>query len=255
MLYAIFSDIHANPQAFDEVVEDARAQGAGRFLCLGDVVGYGPDPRGAVKRVRAVCDVALMGNHDAATAGLISAWSFRTEARLQAARHAKELAADDLEWLRGLRYAYRAPGGAFAAAHGTLAHPERFGYIFREVEARMAFSAMKGVRLLFVGHTHASMWCSQDDGGRIEAGRSDELKLEKGRLYIANVGSVGYPRCEGESVYALYDTRRRVVRWRRVPFDFDGYASRMEASGAFMAPWMRECAEEARRSASGAEDA
>ena len=94
MLYAIFSDIHANPQAFDKALADAREQGAERFLCLGDVVGYGPDPRGAVKSVRAACGVTLMGNHDAATAGLIDTWNFRTEARVQAARHAKELSED-----------------------------------------------------------------------------------------------------------------------------------------------------------------
>ena len=151
MLYAIFSDIHANPQAFDKAAADAREQGAERCLCLGDVVGYGPDPHGAVKRVRAVCGVTLMGNHDAATAGLIDTWNFRTEARVQAARHARMLDHDELEWLRQRKYVYRAPGGAFVAAHGTLAHPMDFGYIFRESEARMAFAelARKGLRLLF----------------------------------------------------------------------------------------------------------
>ena len=104
MLYAIFSDIHANPQAFDKALADAREHGAERFLCLGDVVGYGPDPRGAVKSVRAACGVTLMGNHDAATAGLIDTWNFRMEARVQVARHAKELADDELEWLRERKY-------------------------------------------------------------------------------------------------------------------------------------------------------
>ena len=249
MLYAIFSDIHANPQAFDKALADAREHGAERFMCLGDVVGYGPDPRGAVKSVRAACGVTLMGNHDAATAGLIDTWNFRLEARVQVARHAKELADDELEWLRELKYVYRAPGNAFAAAHGTLAHPMDFGYISKESEARMAFAelARKGLRLLFVGHTHFSMWCSIDAGGHIVAERADELKLEKGKMYIVNVGSVGYPRNEPHSVYALYDTHLKVVRWRRLAFDFDGYFKRMEAANAFIAPWLRANAEVARR--------
>ncbi|MBQ8111669.1 MAG: metallophosphoesterase family protein [Kiritimatiellae bacterium] len=249
MLYAIFSDIHANPQAFDKALADAREHGAERFLCLGDVVGYGSDPRGAVKSVRAACGVTLMGNHDAATAGLIDTWNFRMEARVQVARHAKELADDELEWLRELKYVYRAPGNAFAAAHGTLAHPMDFGYISKESEARMAFAelARKGLRLLFVGHTHFSMWCSIDAGGHIVAERADELKLEKGKMYIVNVGSVGYPRNEPHSVYALYDTHLKVVRWRRLAFDFDGYFKRMEAANAFIAPWLRANAEVARR--------
>ena len=91
------------------------------------------------------------------------------------------------------------------------------------------------------------MWCSIDADGHIVAERSDELKIEKGKLYIANVGSVGYPRNEPHSVYALYDTHLRVVRWRRLAFDFDGYFKRMEAANAFIAPWLRENAEVARR--------
>ena len=70
MLYAIMSDIHANPSALEKVLVDAKEQGAEKVICLGDVVGYGPDPVEAVSLCRESCDVVLMGNHDAAVAGL-----------------------------------------------------------------------------------------------------------------------------------------------------------------------------------------
>ena len=71
MLYAILSDIHGNPSALEAALEDARAQGAEKIVCLGDVVGYGPDAVRAVELARASCDEVLMGNHDAATAGVL----------------------------------------------------------------------------------------------------------------------------------------------------------------------------------------
>ncbi len=102
MLYAVMSDIHANPQALARALADAREQGAEKFICLGDVVGYGPDAVGAVALARTSFDVVLMGNHDAATAGLIPAFTFRPEARAGVYRHGHELSDDDLSWLRQL---------------------------------------------------------------------------------------------------------------------------------------------------------
>ena len=72
MIYAVISDVHANPWALQRALDDARAQGAEKFVCLGDVVGYGPDAVGAAKLARKAFDVVVLGNHDAATAGLIS---------------------------------------------------------------------------------------------------------------------------------------------------------------------------------------
>ena len=209
MRYAVMSDIHANPWALERALADAREQGAEKFVCLGDVVGYGPDAVGAVELARSVFDVALMGNHDAATVGLISSWNFRPEAKAGFFRHGIELGAEALSWLRGLPHVYR--GELFAAAHGSLVNPEAFAYILREGDALAAFEAMDATPLLFVGHTHLSLAVERTGRRRVRVREADRLELSGKSAYIVNAGSVGYPRNEPESVYALYDSDQGTV--------------------------------------------
>ena len=238
MRYAVMSDIHANPWALERALADAREQGAEKFVCLGDVVGYGPDAVGAVELARSVFDVALMGNHDAATVGLISSWNFRPEAKAGFLRHGIELGAEALSWLRGLPYVYR--GELFAAAHGSLVNPEAFAYILREGDALAAFEAMDATPLLFVGHTHLSLAVERTGRSRVRVREADRLELSGKSAYIVNAGSVGYPRNEPESVYALYDSDQGTVVWRRLPFDYGNYVARMRAKRIELPGWLVE---------------
>ena len=238
MRYAVMSDIHANPWALERALADAREQGAEKFVCLGDVVGYGPDAVGAVELARSVFDVALMGNHDAATVGLISSWNFRPEAKAGFLRHGIELGAEALSWLRGLPHVYR--GELFAAAHGSLVNPEAFAYILREGDALAAFEAMDATPLLFVGHTHLSLAVERTGRSRVRVREADRLELSGKSAYIINAGSVGYPRNEPESVYALYDSDQGTVIWRRLPFDYGNYVARMRAKRIELPGWLVE---------------
>lgn len=238
MRYAVMSDIHANPWALERALADAREQGAEKFVCLGDVVGYGPDAVGAVELARSVFDVALMGNHDAATVGLISSWNFRPEAKAGFLRHGIELGAEALSWLRGLPHVYR--GELFAAAHGSLVNPEAFAYILREGDALAAFEAMDATPLLFVGHTHLSLAVERTGRSRVRVREADRLELSGKSAYIVNAGSVGYPRNEPESVYALYDSDQGTVIWRRLPFDYGNYVARMRAKRIELPGWLVE---------------
>ena len=238
MRYAVMSDIHANPWALARALPDAREQGAEKFVCLGDVVGYGPDAVGAVELARSVFDVALMGNHDAATVGLISSWNFRPEAKAGFLRHGIELGAEALSWLRGLPHVYR--GELFAAAHGSLVNPEAFAYILREGDALAAFEAMDATPLLFVGHTHLSLAVERTGRSRVRVREADRLELSGKSAYIVNAGSVGYPRNEPESVYALYDSDQGTVAWRRLPFDYGNYVARMRAKRIELPGWLVE---------------
>ena len=77
MKYAIMSDVHANPKALETALSDARAAGCDKFILLGDVTGYGYDPKKTLELVRANFDVVLMGNHDSACVGLEPEWEVK----------------------------------------------------------------------------------------------------------------------------------------------------------------------------------
>ena len=230
MLYAIMSDVHANPSALEKALADAKEQGAEKVICLGDVVGYGPDPAEAVALCRESCDVVLMGNHDAAVAGSLRTDNFIEFARDGVRRHVAELSSEDIAWLRGLPYMHK--GRTFAGVHGTLAE-QIVGSLMRMAEIRR--------RLLFVGHTHHACGFVAGEGGRIRMfGPDKELAMEPKARYIVNVGSVGYPRADLDITYVLYDTRAKKVTFRHLPFDFSRYVARLEAKRVTLPLWLAD---------------
>ena len=102
MKYAIISDIHANPAALERVLVDAERCGAEKVVCAGDVVGYGPDPVGAIRILRERGIPTVMGNHDAAVSGWHNTDGMIDTAREGTERHRRELGEPDLDWLRAL---------------------------------------------------------------------------------------------------------------------------------------------------------
>lgn len=241
MLYAIMSDIHANPSALEKALADAKEQGAEKVICLGDVVGYGPDPAEAVALCRESCDVVLMGNHDAAVAGSLRTDNFIEFARDGVRRHVAELSSEDIAWLRGLPYMHK--GRTFAGVHGTLVGPEHFFYMYDAEQIVGSLMRMAEIRrrLLFVGHTHHACGFVAGEGGRIRMfGPDKELAMEPKARYIVNVGSVGYPRADLDITYVLYDTRAKKVTFRHLPFDFSRYVARLEAKRVTLPLWLAD---------------
>jgi len=240
MKYAIISDIHSNPKALDAVLEDAWNNNADKIICLGDVVGYGPDPAGAIALVRDTCDVVLMGNHDAAVAGARNTDGMLGSAADGVRRNRAKLSKEDLDWLVSLPYTYSADG--FDCAHGSFADAERFCYIKDHFEAKDSLRK-SSAQFQFVGHTHVSavwdwdqyLWDRFSDP-RVNA----EFSANPEHRYVVNVGSVGYPRVENGSVYALFDSAIGKVEFRRLPFDYETYADDLRSNGAEIPFWVDE---------------
>ena len=218
MVYAIISDVHANAIALSAVLEDARRCGAKKLLCLGDVVGYGPEPESTVSTIRARAAFTLAGNHDDAVAGRLDPSDFIDLAANAVARHREALSEDNLAWLKSLPYTYN--GKSFLCAHGDFTSPKTFEYVSDEHEAAANFAATKA-QLMFVGHSHVPGIFLTGASGKVYSLTPTDFTLEDGKRYIVNPGSVGYPRTNGnvcESTYVLYDDAEKTVSFRRLPF-------------------------------------
>ncbi len=242
MRYAIISDIHANEDALRAVLTDARDEHADKIICLGDVLGYGPDAVAALELVYREAHICLAGNHDDAASGRFPADDFTEFAAAAIKRHRESLAPKALSWLGKLPYTCETDG--FVCAHANFVAPEEFDYILDEDDAKASFEA-RNEQLLFVGHSHEPCIFVLGASGVPHKLPADDFILEDGKRYIVNPGSVGYPRSGNcRSSYCIYDTQTRTVCFRFLPFDLDRYRRKMNGKGMDEAPWIAARAKE-----------
>ncbi|MBY0373081.1 MAG: metallophosphatase family protein [Bryobacteraceae bacterium] len=221
MRYLILSDIHANWEALDAVLDDA----TGRYdsvLCLGDLVGYGADPNRVTEWVRANAKVTIRGNHDRVCTSAESLEAFNPIAAQAASWTQNSLTAQNRDWLRGLPRGPLAVG-EFDLVHGAPLDEDRYLVGLDDVLAEMDYLAR---RLTFFGHTHVQggFEIKRRQVRRIPkiSGTSEEgvLEFDSDALYLINPGSVGQPRDrDHRAAYALYDPEERWVTYRRVEYD------------------------------------
>ena len=246
MRYAIISDVHANEAALRAVLTDAADAHAERIVCLGDVLGYGPDPVSTLELEYRRAQVCLAGNHDDAVSNRFPVDDFSTFAAAAVERHRAALSQEAIDWLRHLPHVCEFGGGgpdpsvgAFACAHGEFSDPKNFGYVLEAEDALPSWKE-RSEQLLFVGHSHKPGIFVLGESGIPHALEPAEFVLEPGKRYLVNVGSVGYPRvgvCR--SFYCIYDDCSRTVFFRSLPFDLEAYSEKMHGKGLDEAPWMR----------------
>ncbi len=252
MRYAIISDIHANAAALRAVLTDAQDCGAERIICLGDVLGYGPEPVETLELVYKRVHICLAGNHDDAICGRNDASDFTAFAATAAAKQSLMLSDKAKAWLQSLPYVWGK--GEFACAHGEFSNPSGFFYIENPEDALPSWTARKE-KLLFVGHTHEPGIFVIGQSGVPRKHAPVDFQLEAGKRYIVNVGSVGYPRSGScRSCYVIWDDRTRVVTFRTLPFDLEGYREKMNGRGLEEAPWIGRRQKERERPALRSED-
>jgi predicted phosphodiesterase len=214
--FAIFSDIHANLEALEAVLEDARERKCTHFVCLGDVVGYNANPHECVERMRKMDCPIVKGNHDEQASLIESSRDFNELAEQAMAWTRDNLTADDKEWLRGLPLQRQA--GDFTIVHATLDTPEQWGYVFNNLDAAASFT-YQHTAVCFFGHTHVPMAFIRDDNG-IRRVRIERLQIEMSKKYFINAGSVGQPRdSDWRAAYCVYDTEENIVEQHRVKYD------------------------------------
>lgn len=248
MKYAVMSDVHANPKALETALADARAAECGKFILLGDVTGYGYDPKRALEIVRANFDVVLMGNHDSACVELEPEWEVLMNYNYDFDRKARELLSEEERaWLRGRGYLHEEAG--FVCTHGDFTQPRMWNYIIYSEAAEQNFFS-RDEQLMFCGHTHhAAIWERTGKGvcrlklekrfrpPAIKA-ESVSFKLNPTSRYIVNVGSVGYPRNDLCCSYGIFDADTRQMTIRRLPFDFRSYVTEMVGRNLKLPGWL-----------------
>ena len=189
MRFAILSDLHANLEAVEAALADARAAGCSQFVCLGDVVGYNANPHECVKLVRDLDCPVIKGNHDEQASLLEPSHGFNELAEHAINWTRENLRDADKEWLRDLHLARQV--GDFTIVHATLDTPGQWGYVLNNLDAAASFTYQHST-VCFFGHTHFPVAYVRDAG--VRRVRSDKLMIEAGKKYFINAGSVGQPR-------------------------------------------------------------
>jgi predicted phosphodiesterase len=238
MRYAIVSDIHANLGAWKTALADIADMKVDRIICLGDVVGYGAEPVEVLESVHRKAFAVLMGNHDAAVCGKMDPQVFTSRAQQAVRRHREQVSEKGLNWLSQLPLVLNAP--RFRCAHGDFSAPAAYNYILDAEEALPSWQSASE-QLLFVGHTHCPGIHVIGKSGTPHALPSGDFTLEKGKRYIVNPGSVGYPRLrEGRSTYCIFDDHAQTVVFRSLPFDHESYVASLRDAGFEVEPWLEQ---------------
>ena len=225
MKRALISDIHSNIEALDVVMADIAEQGVGEVYCLGDIVGYGPNPRECIDRIMKL-PVCLLGNHDQGALFDPEGFNSGAERAIFWTRHQLESSSDSPDrqhqrWDFLGALPRNRQEGDLLFVHGSARNPLN-EYVFPEDiynrrKLEKIFSLIK--KYAFQGHTHVPGVFTEDFQFLSPEDLGDEYRLDDGKAMI-NVGSVGQPR-DGDSraCYAIIEDD--VVRFRRVEYPLE----------------------------------
>lgn len=226
----IVSDIHSNLEALEAVLDDAERRGGfDRVWCLGDLVGYGPDPSACLERLRRFELVAVAGNHDYAAAAIIDAADFNGAAYTAIRWTAEQLGEEERTFLSGLPLVCQVP--PFTLVHGSLRDPI-VEYLTHPTQAAATFDLLTTDHCL-VGHSHYPFICRENGGMPLflPLQESQPMPPDGGRC-IVNPGSVGQPRDRDvRASYAVYDDDSSAVEHYRVPYDRATTQEKMRRAG------------------------
>ena len=230
MRLLILSDLHANLTALDA----ALAAASGKWdaaVCLGDVVGYGPDPVTVSEKLQGITKETIRGNHDKAVAGIMTSDDFNPVAKLAVEWTQSQLRPELMTWLSMLPPGPKTAQGV-VMIHGAFQDEDE--YVFTPAQALEGLLDSSTV-LSFFGHTHHQGGFSYHESDievlplRPRPMESvSALRLEPGHKYLLNPGSIGQPR-DGDprAAFAIADFEHKIVEFWRVPYDIPSVQSRM----------------------------
>lgn len=241
MRYLILSDVHGGLEALNACLGTAKGK-YDRAVCLGDVVGYGPDPAAVTDVIRSLTQEVIRGNHDKACAGITDAEDFNPWARMATYWTRSALSEERLQFLRQLSSGPVTVDG-FTLVHGSERDEDQ--YVLRVSDAAPLLRHQKR-EVAFFGHSHIQGGFWLDSQGEVwPIGMSNELRrdglpdhgvaelrLEPGAHYLVNPGSVGQPRDGNwKAAFAIFDDGAKRVEYYRTPYDLALTQAKMARAG------------------------
>ena len=231
---AVITDLHANRQALEAVLADARAKGARQFVFLGDLVGYGADPGWVLDTVESLVrtgGLAVMGNHDEAIVRGVSP-TMRDDARQALEWTRAQLGTRQLAFLEALPMTQQV--GDCLYVHANAFAPKGWEYIQGRIEAMRSLHATNA-RYTFCGHMHEPMLYHLSGTGKAGDFKPEpgvQIPLLSHRQWLVIPGACGQPRDGNpEACYALFDREQQQLSFERVPYDVQAAAASIRAAG------------------------
>ncbi len=228
MRYVILSDIHANHEALTAVLERAKDLEVDRYICLGDIVGYGASPEAAVELVRELDPIVVLGNHDSAVLNEKEAFAFNLQARDAVSWTRSHLSEESRAYLGTLPLVRRVD--SVFCVHASPLRPGKWTYLLNAAATVNQFSAFTE-QLCLVGHSHCPLIVKMTEYGPTELRGPTEWLASDAR-YIINIGSVGQPR-DGDprAAFGLLDSDDGVITVLRVEYDVAAARERIISAG------------------------
>ena len=224
MATGIVSDIHGNLEAFTIALEYFKENNIEKIVCLGDIVGYGPNPEECVNLVRKHCNVSIMGNHDYAAIGLANIEYFNEYAKLSTFWTQEKLSDKSKEYLRSLPFTHEQDQLLFV--HSSPKNPSSWDYVLSGEEANKQFKHFDS-NICFIGHSHVPIIFSESTYFR----KTDFL-FTNGEKFIVNIGSLGQPR-DGDprSCFVVYDEDKNKIEYVRLDYDIQKTYNKITKAG------------------------
>ncbi len=223
---AFISDIHGNWEALEKTLEELDTLGIKEIYCLGDIVGYGPDPDLCLEAVRKRCTGVIAGNHDWAVVEKTPTEDFNAIARAAVYWTRRKLNDHQKEYLASLPLTLRTEKETLLV-HASPLRPHEWPYIMDEYSALIALEGCPDW-VVMVGHSHVP------EAYRLKDGRIERFPfpftLEKKARYLVNVGSVGQPR-DGDPRACCVIVEENRMRLERITYPVEITSRKIRKKG------------------------
>lgn len=205
---ALISDVHGNLQALKEVIKVLEKESPDIWICLGDIVGYGPHPSECINLIRGKNMICVLGNHDAGVAGLLNLKHFRNPNQRLIQLTKELLSTEEIDWLKSLPLSVTQDD--WLAVHASPIEPEKWKYLDSAFTVRSVLQEIEQ-KLCFIGHTHKPALVSDSFGVK---------EFSRGNKFLINPGSVGQSR-DGDyrASCSFIDTSRWIYKNLRIEYD------------------------------------